>query len=135
MLVVMLVGACSETTRSARTNNDWWRTSDPPDELPRMLNEISPFRYPIAEFTRKIEGNVVLRLYVDTAGVVIPDSTTVSETSGHVGLDAAAVSGAAQLRFQPARRRGTAIAVSMMFPVHFRHPDGVSTPARKDSAR
>jgi TonB family protein len=134
VVITFLLGACSETTRAARAaGNDWWQTGSTPDELPHMLNTELPFRYPLAEFTRKIEGNVMLRLYVDTSGMVVPDSTRVSESSGIKGLDAAAVTGAAQLRFKPARLRGIPIAVSMLFPVHFRHPDSASSPVQKDS--
>lgn len=135
VLIALALGACSETTRAARTTNtEWWRAGDTPDELPQMLNEEAPFRYPLAEYNRKVEGNVLLRLYVDTSGVVTPDSTQVAESSGNKALDAAAVSGASRLRFRPARRRGVAIAVSMMFPVHFRHPHGASPSTRKDSS-
>lgn len=98
-----------------------------------MLNAELPFRYPLAEYTRKIEGNVMLRLHVDTSGMVVPDSTRVSESSGIKAFDKAAVSGASRLRFRPARVRGLPIAVSMLFPVHFRHPDGAASSASKDS--
>jgi TonB family protein len=98
-----------------------------------MLNTELPFRYPLAEYARRVEGNVMLRLHVDTSGMVVPDSTRVSESSGVKGLDAAAISGAAKLRFRPARLRGVPIAVSMLFPVHFRHPESASPSVQKDS--
>ena len=132
VVIAFLLGACSETTRAARAaSNEWWQTA--PDELPHMLNSELPFRYPLAEYTRKIEGNVMLRLHVDTSGMVVPDSIRVSESSGVKGLDAAALSGAARLRFKPAKLRGLPIAVSMLFPVHFRHPEGATPSVQKDS--
>ncbi len=70
----------------------------------------------------------MLRLFVDATGTVIPDSTRVAEPSGEPLLDSAAMAGAAQLRFQPARRRGLPLAVVMLFPVHFRHPEGARLP-------
>ncbi len=88
-----------------------------------MLNESLPFQYPVAQYLRRMQGNVTLRLFVDAAGQVIDDSTRIERPSGVTAFDSAALAGAAQLRFRPARRRGAAIAVAMLFPVHFRHPE------------
>ena len=48
---------------------------DVPDETPQMLNEDLPFHYPPALYAQQVQGNVTLRLYVDRAGQVTPDST------------------------------------------------------------
>ena len=134
VLLAVLLGGCSETTRTARASSgDWWRSVNTPDELPQMLNAELPFRYPLPEYSRRIEGNVMLRLFVDTSGMVIPDSTRISESSGRTAFDRAALSGASRLRFRPARRGGLPIAVSLMYPVHFRHPEGASAPTHTDS--
>lgn len=93
-----------------------------------MLNEELPFRYPVPLYLDKVQGNVTLRLFVESDGRVVPDSTSVAEPSGYSALDSAALAGATQLRFRPARRRGTPIAVSLLFPVHFRHPEGQKLP-------
>jgi TonB family protein len=102
-----------------------------PDERPQMLNEELPFRYPVPEYQAGVQGNVMLRLFVDSTGRVVPDSTRVVERSGHGALDSAALQGASRLQFRPARRSGIPIPVSLLFPVHFRHPGG--NPLRGDS--
>jgi len=99
-----------------------------PDETPRMLNEDLPFHYPPALYAQKVQGNVTLRLYVDRAGQVTPDSTRIEESSGYAGLDSAAVKGSQDLRFAPAKLRGEPLGVSILFPVYFRHPDARALP-------
>jgi TonB family protein len=99
-----------------------------PDELPRMTNAQPPFQYPAALYPRKVQGNVTLRLYIDTLGAVRPESTRVAESSGELALDSAAVVGARALSFVPARRRGVPMAVAVMFPVLFRHPEAPPLP-------
>ena len=99
-----------------------------PDENPRMVNEELPFHYPPALYARKVQGNVTLRLYVDRAGQVTPDSTRIEESSGYAGLDSAAVKGSQDLRFTPAKLRGEPLGVSILFPVYFRHPDAHALP-------
>lgn len=93
-----------------------------PDELPVMLNKRPPFQYPAAMLTKKIQANVILRIHIDVDGKVVPESTTVFESSKHPELDSAAVHGAKDLRFVPAKKRGQPIAVSLQFPVYFRAP-------------
>ncbi len=94
-----------------------------PDEAPQMLNTELPFRYPAALYARKVQGNVTLRLFVDRDGRAVPDSTRVEEPSGNPTLDSAAIVGSRQLRFVPAKLRGDPIAVPILFPVFFRHPE------------
>ncbi|GAB1343302.1 hypothetical protein MASR1M101_24290 [Gemmatimonas sp.] len=135
LLVSLATLGCSERARQARQGSDGWlgsaSLSAMPDERPQMLNAQLPFQYPVPEYLARVEGNVMLRLFVDSTGRVVPDSTRVVEPSGHGALDRVALAGAAQLRFVPARRRGTAIPVSLLYPVHFRLPGGV--PLRADS--
>jgi len=102
--------------------------SQTPDELPVMINAEPPFRYPAALYPQRVQGDVILRLFVDSSGVVVPDSTRVQETSGNATLDSAALAGVRELRFTPARRRGTAMAVSLLYPVYFRHPEAQPLP-------
>jgi TonB family protein len=99
-----------------------------PDVLPVMLNKDLPFRYPPALYAEKTQGNVTLRLYIDTSGMVVNDSTHVAESSQVAALDSAAVKGARELRFVPAKLDGKAIAVSILFPVYFRHPEVAAPP-------
>lgn len=103
-------------------------TGPKPEVLPQMINSELPFRYPPALYSRKVQGNVTLRIFIDAQGRVAADSTRVVETSSYAALDSAAVKGSRELRFVPARRRGDAIPVSILFPVYFRHPDAPALP-------
>jgi TonB family protein len=111
------------------------RPRDPgpkPDEMPSLLNAELPFRYPAALYARRIQGNVTLRIFIDRDGHVAPDSTTIDEPSGYPALDSAALLGARELHFVPAKAHGEAIPVSILFPVYFRHPEARPLPG--DSA-
>jgi TonB family protein len=97
-------------------------TESPADQPPVATNPVSPMEYPAALLNEGIGGRVLLRLYVDSAGRLVPDSTRVAESSGYPALDSAALSGAAALRFSPALRNGRPIAAPFLQPVHFRNP-------------
>ena len=99
-----------------------------PDEVPKMINTDLPFRYPAALYARKVQGNVTLRLHLDRNGAVIADSTKVEEPSGYPALDSAALKGATELRFVPAKLKGEAMPVTILFPVYFRHPEARPLP-------
>ena len=99
-----------------------------PDVLPVMLNKDLPFRYPPALYAEKTQGNVTLHLYIDKNGAVVPDSTRVAESAKVPALDSAAIKGARELHFVPAKLRGVPMPVSILFPVYFRHPEA-SPPA------
>ena len=99
-----------------------------PDEMPVMLNQELPFRYPVALYAQKVQGNVDLRLFVDSTGAVRPESTMVQSSSGIGALDSAAVQGSRELRFIPAKKDGVPMAVSVVFPVYFRHPEASPLP-------
>jgi len=99
-----------------------------PDEPPVMVNAELPFRYPAALYARRVQGNVTLRLFVDRDGRILADSTRVEESSGYPSLDSAAVIGSQELYFIPAKLRGEPLAVSVLFPVYFRHPEAAPLP-------
>jgi TonB family protein len=98
------------------------------DQPPVAINPVTPMTYPPALLDQGIEGRVLLRLYVDVRGTLIPDSTRLAESSGYPALDSAALSGAKELRFSPALRNGRAVAAPFLQPVHFRHPRSKSDP-------
>jgi len=98
------------------------------DVVPAMLNKELPFRYPPALYASRVQGNVMLRLFVDSTGVVLPESTVVVESSGYAGLDSAAVKGSQSLRFAPAKFHGRALGIAVLLPVFFRHPKGHPLP-------
>ncbi len=106
----------------------------PPEaEAPVALNPDVPIAYPPALFEDRIEGDVVLRMFVDTTGRLLPESTRVAETSGYAALDSSALAGSARLRFAPAKRHGVPVATAFLQPVEFRYPgtrgaSGTTTP-------
>jgi protein TonB len=99
-----------------------------PDSLPVIENAELPFKYPPELYARKVQGNVTLRIHIDTSGQVKPESTTVVESSGYAALDSAAVNGARVLHFRPAYAKGAPLAISVLFPVYFRHPEAQPLP-------
>jgi protein TonB len=101
----------------------------PAEEPPVATNPVSPVRYPPTLLAQGIEGRVLLRLFVDSAGNVIPDSTRIAESSGYPALDSAALVGSPELRFSPALHQGRPIAAPFLQPVQFRSPrSGTGTP-------
>ena len=94
----------------------------PPEEPPVAINAVSPVRYPPALLAQGIEGRVLLRLYVDSAGRLIPDSIRIAESSGYPALDSAALVAAPELRFSPALHQGQPVAAPFLQPVQFRSP-------------
>ncbi len=94
----------------------------PAEEPPVAINPVSPVRYPQALLEQGIEGQVLLRLYVDSAGNVVADSTRIAESSGYPALDSAALVGSPDLRFSPALRQGQPVAAPFIQPVQFRGP-------------
>lgn len=113
--------------KAAPANDEGPPVFTPPDaEAPVAIDPDPPVQYPPALYDRKVEGDVMLRLFVDSTGRLIPESTRVAESSGYAALDSAAVAGVAQLRFAPARRRGIPVATSFLQPIEFRHPEGAA---------
>jgi periplasmic protein TonB len=98
------------------------------DQPPVAINPVSPVEYPVPLLEQGIEGRVLLRLYADSLGALVPDSTRVSESSGYPALDSAAVRGSAGLRFSPALRHGRPVAGLFLQPIHFRNPRSQSAP-------
>jgi len=98
------------------------------DQPPVAINPVSPVEYPVPLQEQGIEGRVLLRLYADSLGALVPDSSRVSESSGYPALDSAAARGAAGLRFSPALRHGRPVAGLFLQPIHFRNPRSQSAP-------
>lgn len=90
------------------------------NDVPVAINGESPFQYPPDLYDQGVEGEVRLRLWVDSTGRVAAESTRVASSSGTAGLDSAAVRGAAQLQFAPAHREGRPIPTAFYQPVIFR---------------
>jgi TonB family protein len=108
--------------------------SAPAEEPPVALNAEPAVQYPPDLYDRRVEGDVVLRLFVDSTGRLAPESTRVAESSGTAALDTAAVRGVAHLQYAPARRHGLAVATAFLQTIEFRHPGVSLTPAPSAAA-
>jgi TonB family protein len=127
--VVILAGFVSVgCNRSSEADQPFSGVGARPDVLPVMLNKDLPFRYPPSLYAKKVQANVTLRVFIDKEGLVVSESTHVAESSGIPSLDSAAVKGSGELRFIPAKTRGEAVPVSILFPVYFRHPEASPLP-------
>ena len=117
-IVVALAGCHGSAPRADSATG---QAAPPPEsEAPVALNPNVPIAYPPALFDQKVEGDVTLRLFVDSTGKLIPESTRVTEPSGYPALDSAALAGASALRFAPAKRHGIPVATAFLQPVEFR---------------
>jgi TonB family protein len=103
-LLLLLLAGCAE---------------EQPETAPRQLTG-SPFHYPEELWDAGEEGETVLRLFVDQEGQV--DTVQVERTSGYAAFDSAAVTGARDLRFEPARRGEDPVGVWVLLPVQFQLP-------------
>jgi len=90
------------------------------NDVPVAINGESPFQYPADLYDQGLEGEVRLRLWVDSTGRVAPDSTRIASSSGTPALDTAALVGAVRLQFAPAHRDGRPVGAAFYQPVIFR---------------
>jgi protein TonB len=128
-LIALFFAAASAGCSKSGTADDSFSCVGPrPDVLQVMLNKDLPFRYPPSLYSKKVQANVTLRVFIDKEGQIVPESTHVAESSGYPTLDSAAVTGSSDLRFIPAKTRGEAVPVSILFPVYFRHPEAPPLP-------
>jgi len=119
LLVALALTACRGGSK--QSDGQTSQAAPPPEsEAPVALNPDVPIAYPPTLFDQKVEGDVTLRLFVDSTGKLIPESTRVAEPSGYPPLDSAAVAGSATLRFAPGKRHGVAVATAFLQPVEFR---------------
>src|SRR5438034_9407284 len=119
-IVVALAGCHGSAPRADSATGGGQAAPPPESEAPVALNPNVPIAYPPAQFDQKVEGDVTLRLFVDSTGKLIPESTRVAEPSGYAALDSAALAGSAALRFAPAKRHGVAVATAFLQPVEVR---------------
>lgn len=80
----------------------------------RLIKKIAP-EYPLVAKTAKIQGLVVLKIKIDTAGKV----ETVEIVSGHEKLAPAAVTAVKQWRYEPFRVNGKKTAVEKTVTIQF----------------
>src|SRR6187455_447657 len=117
VLALALMAGCTrkEDDGTMRlTDHDTSPPVSPAEDPPVAINPVSPVRYPPALLEQGIEGRVLLRLYVDSAGTVVADSTRLAESSGYPALDSAAMAGAPELKFSPALLQGRPVAAPFL---------------------
>jgi len=98
-------------------------------EQPTPLFGEVPIEYPLHMWDQDKEGETILRVRVNDVGGV--DSVEILGSSGYPSFDSAAVAGASDLHFTPARRDGKRISVWAEVPVHFSkrpRPDTLGLP-------
>ena len=121
-LVTVLLAACAAEQDGPQSDNS--DIPQPGFEPPVITNPESPVSYPPVLYDDSVEGSVVLQLYVNEDGEIVPDSSQIAEGSGYAELDSAALASIPAMRFAPARRNGSPVATSFLQPVHFRLPEG-----------
>lgn len=107
--------------------------TDPPPETPPRQLTATAFQYPEDLWDAGVEGETILELHVSDAGAV--DSVGVETSSGYAAFDSAAVDGARDLEFEPARRGDRTVAVRVLLPVQFHLPvdgDSAAIPPAED---
>lgn len=119
---LVALSACLDESGARRAIDAMLPSGARPDVMPRLLNRESPFVYPRAQFDARVTGDVLLRLWIDTSGVPVHDSTVVQEHAAVTAFDSAALAGATKIQFSPAMQNGQPVAVSVLLPVQFRHP-------------
>lgn len=124
LLLTMLLWACGG---DGDAEGDSAPPRPPEHEPPVMTNGNSPVEYPLDLFERGVEGTVLLKLYVNVDGSIVPESTQVAESSGEAALDSAAVAGVSSMQFSPARRRGEPVPAAFFQPIHFRLPNSAAS--------
>jgi protein TonB len=86
-------------------------------EPPAPLFQEVPVHYPLELWDRDVEGETLVRVRVSDTGTVT--EVEILESSGIEAFDSAAVAGAMEMRFEPARRNGRRIEVWARLPVRF----------------
>ena len=82
----------------------------------------------VTVIARRAESDLTYTIWCDPSFDHYFRSTLVVETSGYAALDSAAIRGSQDLRFVPAKLRGEPLAVPILFPVFFRHPEATPLP-------
>lgn len=104
-------------------------------EAPSLRFAETAVEYPVELWDRDVEGTALVRVLVNAEGGV--DSVTIAEGSGEAVLDSAALEGALQMVFEPARVNGKPARVWARVPVHFSKRDagpGQSEPPPPDGS-
>lgn len=120
-----LLGGCADTVRPVLGGLKIGTASNA-FQMPMMENERAPFEYPRDAWKAGIGGETLLKIHIAANGTV--DSVRVDASSGHAGLDSAAVAGARKLRYRPARHGGEPVGVWATLPVRYPMPERMRSP-------
>lgn len=102
-------------------------TPDQGIDPPEPLFQEPTIPYPLGQWDADVESEVLVRVLVNERGTV--DSVEVLEPGVHPDFDEAAVLGAKELRFRPARRGDRRVTVWAQVPIRFvKKPGGGSDP-------
>lgn len=96
--------------------------------LPSLRSAEMPFKYPAHLWREGVEGEVLLKVHITSAGSV--DSVLLEQSSGSPELDSVALKGARELMYHPARQGEISVAVWAQLPVRFQRR--FSDPAAED---
>jgi TonB family protein len=127
-LALLAGAACPSPDSTQKAMDAMTSINAPPDQLPVMENQELPFHYPDRLYSAKVQANVILGIFIDSTGMVWPESTRVLTSSGYASLDSAAVRGAPELHFRPAMTKGKPVPVLIRLPVFFRYPGAPPLP-------
>lgn len=89
------------------------------DLVPPALTRFVPAAYPEAALARRLQGKVLLELDIDRAGRVV--RARIVQGAGR-GFDEAARAAALRFEFEPARRDGEPVSVTLRYLYEFRMP-------------
>ncbi|MBV6520046.1 MAG: hypothetical protein MNPFHGCM_00150 [Gemmatimonadaceae bacterium] len=123
LLLAMSAMACSGDRSVSRRLR-----SREPVELPALITTELPFRYPPGLYLQGVQDDVTLRLFIDSSGAVVRESTRIEEPSRYALFDSSAMEGATRLSFRPARQGEHRLGHAVLFPVKFRVPNGPTLP-------
>jgi TonB family protein len=98
------------------------------DLVPATLSTQPAIPYPPELYAKRIEGDVLLYLVVDSTGSALRDSTRVAKSSGQAAFDAAALDAAPALHFSPAHRGPVPVTAPIQIPIRFTLPDSIKHP-------
>jgi periplasmic protein TonB len=101
------------------------RPAPAPDLVPATLSSEPAIPFPPELFAKRVEGEVLLYLVVDSTGATLRDSTRVARSSGQAAFDAAALEAAGGLHFTPATRGGVPVTAPIQVPIRFTLPDSI----------
>ncbi len=114
-VLIALVGACHGRNAAERSFTPAALVAGEP-----------PIPYPPELYAKRIQGDVMLYLVIDSTGAIVADSTRIAKSSGQSAFDAAALQAASGLHFAPAHRGKDAVMAPIQVPISFRLPDSLA---------